>query len=402
MIEHKKPNAFAWFIASKLINIYSKQILKQKIILKDIPNIKGPFLLLGNHMCNQDFIYSVSGITPRYLHFVVARKYFYNSKMIKWLNRGGAIPKSLATSDISTIIAMINAVKRGESVGIYPSGRIGQWGVSYSVHEGTAALVKKLDIPVVIVRGYGGYFSNPPYMKTSTRKGPTHTEIFLGFNQSEVREMSKENILDKLNEFLFIDQYKWLEESNAKYSGNDFAQGLENFAYRCPNCGRIKTLSTNSNTINCSYCDLEGTCDYAARFTWNKGIGVKDLRSWHDVILNQELVEITSIDNWELTSPVEVATYGNTDKDMDVHVVGNGYAKLNKEHFIYSGTFEEENIELKIKIENIRYFPFESGYNFQVYKKNKLYEFRPENPRDSARFSMCLDALKKTAGNEYV
>ncbi|HKK95500.1 MAG TPA: lysophospholipid acyltransferase family protein [Anaerovoracaceae bacterium] len=402
MIDYKRPNRLAWYIASRLISFYSRFVLKQTTTIKNIPKTNGPFLLLGNHMCNKDFIYSISSISPKYLHFVVARKYFHNSKMLKWLNRGSAIPKSLATSDITTIIAMINAVQKGESVGIYPSGRIGQWGVSYSVHEGTATLVKKLNIPVIIIRGYGGYFANPPYMKTNRRPGPTHTEAFLGFTQSEVEEMSKDNILARLNELLYVDQYTWLEKTNATYKGNHFAEGLENFAYRCPNCGKVHSLTTEGNTIKCSFCDLEGYCDYASRFTWDKGIGVKDLRSWHDVILHYELIEITSIPNWELTSEVEVATYGFNDNDIEIHSAGNGIVKLNNNFFSYEGSYEGQDIKLEIKIDNIRYFPYESGFNFQVYIKKSLYEFRTKDPRDCARFSMCLDAIKKIAGNEYV
>jgi 1-acyl-sn-glycerol-3-phosphate acyltransferase len=400
-MDYKRPNKIAWYIASKVIFIYSTYILKQKITYKNLPKIKGPFLLLGNHMCNFDFIYTMSSISPRYLHFVVARKYFHSKGIKKWLKLGGAIPKSLATSDITTIIAMLGAVKRGEGVGLYPSGRIGQWGTSYNVHEGTAALVKKLDIPVIIVRGYGGFFANPPYMKTKKRKGPTHTEIFLGFTQSEIRSLSTDEILKRLNEYLYVDQYEWLEKSNAKYMGKDFAKGIENFAYRCPSCGSVHSLITNENNIKCNNCGLQGTCDATARFKWSKDINVNDLRKWHDIIINYELNEILNNPNWNLSSEVTVASYGSKEDSNGIHIVGNGTVNLNKEFFSYTGTYEGDNISFKLKNDNIRYFPYESGYNFQLYRRNKLFEFRPKNPKDCGRFSICLDAVKRISGSEY-
>ncbi len=68
-------------------------------------------------------------------------------------------------------------------------------------------------------------------------------------------------------------------------------------------------------------------------------------------------------------------------KGKGVRVAGRGVFTADRENYKYVGTLNGEPVDLAFPTAGTRYLPFDTGRNFQIYKNNLLYEFRPENPK---------------------
>ena len=96
-----------------------KAIYRIKIVDKENIPKEGPFILVGNHKHNYDFISVISG-TKRIVHFLAKKELMDNHK---WLfKKLGTITVDRSTKNKEAIISAIDLLKNGEVVAIFPEG----------------------------------------------------------------------------------------------------------------------------------------------------------------------------------------------------------------------------------------------------------------------------------------
>ena len=84
---------------------------------------KGSFILAGNHTSGVDAAMMVS--TPRRVIHMLSKKELFNTKFKNWYFRNMAcIPVDRKSHDENAKIEVINALKEGHAVGIFPEGTI--------------------------------------------------------------------------------------------------------------------------------------------------------------------------------------------------------------------------------------------------------------------------------------
>ena len=106
------------------------------------------------------------------------------------------------------------------------------------------------------------------------RRGRTYLDVFKLIDKNELKDMTTEQIRNKVSEALFFDAYREQETNMIKYKGGDNIEGLENVLYICPNCKEEFTLNIkNKNTIYCSKCGFAHTSDEYGFLHNSGGIG---------------------------------------------------------------------------------------------------------------------------------
>jgi hypothetical protein len=137
---------------------------------------------------------------------------------------------------------MKGVIDRGGVVAIFPNGCLSNEGRpgGYAVF-GIAKLVKFLNVPVIAIKTDGGYLTRPRWTK-SARYGRLETKVTQVLTVNEVKNLSENDVFDKVIQAITFDDYKWQREKMIPYKGRKLAEGLEYVLYRCPKYQRSSFL----------------------------------------------------------------------------------------------------------------------------------------------------------------
>ena len=92
-----------------------------KIINKELLNVDGPVLIVGNHKHLYDQCLTIVA-TKRYIKYMAKKEYF-DSKKTKWFfDLVGCIPVDRSKKDMEASKAAIDWLKAGGAIGLFPEG----------------------------------------------------------------------------------------------------------------------------------------------------------------------------------------------------------------------------------------------------------------------------------------
>lgn len=386
----KRPNKAAYRALGGILCLYTAFFKKHQVVDELPEGLAPPFIIVGNHSSFYDFVYTVRALYPERVSFVVARKYFHFSGVGWLMKTARAIPKSLFQSDASTIIAMFNILKQGGVVGIFPEGQISITGLTDENGETLAKFVKKAGVPVARILTGGAYFSNPPWSKNA-RRGRIESTVSLVLTKEQVKELSVDSVMDKISQSICIDNFKWQESAGYLYRGRNLAQGLENVLYICPGCHQEYTITTQGSVIRCKNCGAVTHYGENGHLRWSGDSHFRHIGDWLRWQLGREKTSIASSNEFAVSEPVELAMLKFKGKGTEV--VGRGLFTADKGTYIYDGTLRGQSVRLSFSTASIRRLPFDCGRNFQIYKNDLLYEFRPENPAWCMKIANICEGL---------
>ena len=354
---------------------------KQKVIADEIPEeVQAPYILLANHQSFYDFFYLLAMKQKRNPAFVVNR-YYLGKPFVRshWRNAGGFIPKRLFNADLSTVRGIIRNVRMGYPVVIFPEGRLSPDGASNPILEGGAALWRKLQVDLVLVRIEGAYFSMPKWRRRFYRSTVRvklarviHPEEFKNYTDAELDRLVEETLRSNAS-----------ENPENRYRQKDKAEGLHNILYRCPNCGGLYTTKSKGNALFCTACGA--TFELGEDYSFI-GAGPRTISEFYAAVADAEKRELAE-------KPLCLETKVKTrvfDENGHTVVREAGECRLTETEFTYRSAREE----FKIPTENLPALPFSCGEEFELYHKNKLYYFYPETNRQQvARWALIVDLL---------
>jgi 1-acyl-sn-glycerol-3-phosphate acyltransferase len=174
-----------------------KAIYRIKIENKDnIPD--GPFIFVGNHKHNYDFISLISG-TKRTVHFLAKKELIDKHG---WLfGRLGIIPVDRSTKNKEAVNEAINMLKNGEIVGIFPEGTFNK--TEYVIKPfkyGAVKIASEADCPLVPFAITGEYKKFRKGLKITYGK-PYYIKDKKDLTKENVKLMNKViNLLREKNE----------------------------------------------------------------------------------------------------------------------------------------------------------------------------------------------------------
>lgn len=385
-----KPAAWLYHPAFFFISLYYRLRYRVHIYnseLKNMPN--GGCVVLATHTSNKDHFLTAMALYPRRVTFVMSEHFFANKLLRPILKIMNAIPKKMFCPDTRSVLSMIRAIREGNTLLLFPEGRLTCNGVSCPITPGTAELIHNLGVPVYTITAEGAGKTFPKWAK-KPRIGRIDVHLSKLFDGPELKEMLLDDIDRKITDA--ISHIAWESLPDVKFRSKAPAEGLDGILWKCPECGAEHTLICKKDTVICSKCSLKAEVDAHGQI---KGApcGIKTVADWFEH--NANTLDLSA----PLTSDCTVGvTDGDPKKDGVMRRdVGSGKMTLSADGFTFDGEINGEETHIALLGKDCPgALPISVGDHFDVYYGGKLHFFTPSNPLDTVKFVAFKDKL-----NEY-
>lgn len=385
-----KPAAWLYHPAFFFVSLYYRLRYRVHIYNSELKNMpKGGCVVLATHTSNKDHFLTAMALYPRRVTFVMSEHFFANKLLRPILKIMNAIPKKMFCPDTRSVLSMIRAIREGNTLLLFPEGRLTCNGVSCPITPGTAELIHNLGVPVYTITAEGAGKTFPKWAK-KPRIGRIDVHLSKLFDGPELKEMLLDDIDRKITDA--ISHNAWESLPDVKFRSKAPAEGLDGILWKCPECGAEHTLICKKDTVICSNCSLKAEVDAHGQITGVRGI--KTVADWFEH--NANTLDLSS----PLTSDCTVGvTDGDPKKDGVMRRdVGHGKMTLSADGFTFDGEINGEETHIALLGKDCPgALPISVGDHFDVYYGGKLHFFTPlPDPRDTVKFVAFKDKL-----NEY-
>lgn len=260
-----------------LVLFYRIKMIKQKDF-----KLKGPCLLVANHLNTFDGVY-IQALVSKPIRYVISDGIFKNKYLRKAMSIVEFIPKKKFVSDTRTIKHILRVIRNGGIVGLFPEGRRSWDGQTVKISPATFKLVKMLKVPVISAKIRGAYFTEPRW-SNSFRRGRIEIEFKTLIDQETLKKMSVEEIQQTITHDLQHNEFEWQQQKRIPFKGKALAEGFERVLYSCPDCGYFDCMHSSGNKIRCSHCGATYYMDEYGFVHSEKGYlpssSVADINRW--------------------------------------------------------------------------------------------------------------------------
>jgi 1-acyl-sn-glycerol-3-phosphate acyltransferase len=240
-----------------------------------------PFVLVSNHVTILDpFILGTFLRDPVY--WITSDGNMRTRLMRALLRLVGSIPKSKSVPDVETVRWTVDVIRRRRGVvGIFPEGQQCWGGTTLPLVPSTAKLLKLLKAPVLAAVIKGG-FSSLPRWSWARRRGRIEVEWKLAFSPAELKAMSSDEVLARLEAVLCHDEAAWEEAARVPFEALRRAEHVELALFLCPRCGTVGSLRSLRSGLHCQACGLALKLDAFGRFKGRRGEAppYETIRDW--------------------------------------------------------------------------------------------------------------------------
>ena len=203
-----------------------------------------PCLILMNHSCFLDLQIASTILYPRPYNIICTSDGFVGlGGLMAWAMRTiGCVPTRKFVTDLTLVQDMVYCLKNLKtSVLMYPEASYSFDGTCTALPRKMGVLLKKLDVPVVMIETFGAFSRNPLYNELQVRKSvPVSAKVRLLYSREDLKEKSVKELSDGLDAAFSFDQFRWQKENGIKITDGFRADGLERILYKCPHCGRCR------------------------------------------------------------------------------------------------------------------------------------------------------------------
>lgn len=243
-----------------------------------LKDLKEPYLLLGNHVTNEDPIIS-SVFANRLVRYIAG-----DANQDHWLKRIllamlESIPFAKNTGDAKSIRALVRHVRAGRPVGLYPEGGRNWDGATDKLVPSTGKLIKLLKVPVYGVIFKGGYLSRPRWA-AFPRRGKLVMEIKELFGRDVIARKTPEELQAMLEEKLDHNDYAWQRAQRVPFKGKRLAEHIERLLYVCSHCNAVNSIQSSGDIFSCTACNSQysiniygeilGCKEFSDTASWNQ------------------------------------------------------------------------------------------------------------------------------------
>ncbi len=253
--EHKKPIRpnfllrFAIRVAS-LPDLWATRFSYEQVRMEACRG--EPCLVLMNHSCFLDLMIA-SRVLKRPFNIITTSDAFVGKELL--MRMVGCVPTQKFVTDIRLVQDMTYALKTLKNhVLMYPEASYSFDGTATPLPRKMGVLLKKLDVPVVMITTQGAFTRQPLYNGLRKRKVKVTAKVECLFTRQEVKELSVQELSDKLDEAFTFDGFAWQKESGVKITAADRAEGLSRILYQCAHCGAEGQMQASGTEICCAAC----------------------------------------------------------------------------------------------------------------------------------------------------
>ena len=217
-----------------------------------------PCLILMNHTCFQDMEVAYQIMYPRPFNIVCSNDGFIGFfGLMEWLMRTiGCVPTQKFVSDLRLVQDMEYCFKTLKtSVLMYPEACYSFDGTATTLPAKMGILLKKHDVPVVMIETFGAFGRNPLYNELQIRKHvPITAKARVLYTREEIHEKSVKELSEGVEKAFGFDHFKWQKEQNLHIDQSFRADGLHRILYKCAHCGTEGHMEGRGTQITCKHC----------------------------------------------------------------------------------------------------------------------------------------------------
>jgi ribosomal protein L37AE/L43A len=118
---------------------------------------------------------------------------------------------------------------------------------------------------------HGNYLTSP-FWNLQERHCPLEADMTQIVSQTEIADLSAEEIKDRINKAFQYDEYKYQKDNNIRIDYKDRAKGLHQVLYLCPHCHAEHMMNSDGNAIWCEKCGKKWAMDEFGELKATEGV----------------------------------------------------------------------------------------------------------------------------------
>ena len=349
--KHKNPKKINFFFRTliRLLSVFGMAGTGFTYETEGLEDLKKePCLILMNHSCFLDLQMVSKILYPKHYCIVCTSDGFVGmGGFMGWLMRAiGCIPTQKFVTDLTLVQDMTYAFKTLKtSVLMYPEASYSFDGTATALPRKMGVLLKKFDVPVIMIESFGAFSRNPLYNELQIRKGvKISAKAKCLYTREQVRTMSVKELSDGLDDAFGFDHFKWQEEQGIEINEPFRADGLNRILFKCAHCGTEGKMEGKGVHLTCMSCGkkyeltplgklkaLEGETEFAH---------IPDYYKWEREQVRQEILDGT----YRMEADVKI---GMMVDFKAIYMVGEGKLVHDLDGFKLTGCDGKLNYEQK-------------------------------------------------------
>jgi len=262
--EHKLPKrpSFFWQTLVRAICSLGMGGCKLEYTKEGLEAVKKePCLILMNHTCFADMPIAYKLLYPRPFNIVCSNDGFIGFwGVMGWAMRQiGCFSTQKFVTDLRLVQDMEYCFKKlGTSVLMYPEAGYSFDGTATTLPRKFGVLLKKFDVPVIMIETSELYLRNPLYNELQIRKGANaRAKAYLLFSKEDIRTKSVKELSDGVDAAFGFDHFMWQKEQELEITDDFRADGLHRILYKCAHCGAEGRMEGKGIHLTCRHCGKE-------------------------------------------------------------------------------------------------------------------------------------------------
>ncbi|MBO5283093.1 MAG: 1-acyl-sn-glycerol-3-phosphate acyltransferase [Lachnospiraceae bacterium] len=335
----RKPNLF-WRTLIRILTIFGMMGSGFRYETEGFEKLKKgePCLILMNHTCFLDMEIAYRILYPRAFNIVCSNDGFIGFfGLMEWLMRSiGCIPTQKFVTDLRLIQDMEYCFKTlGTSVLMYPEAGYSFDGRATTLPRKMGVLLKKFDVPVIMIETFGLFSRNPLYNELQIRKNSkVSAKAYVLYTRDEIHEKSVKELSDGIDAAFGFDHFKWQKEQGLQIDQPFRADGLDRILYKCAACGQEGKMRGKGTELSCGCCGkrweltplgqlnaLEGETEFSH---------IPDWYTWEREEVQQEILD----GKYLLDTDVQIAMQVDY---KAIYMVGEGHLTHDRSGFTLTG-----------------------------------------------------------------
>ncbi len=241
---------FNCFTVKTIFAILKNKVIKENNVHLDYHKPKAKtFILISNHTDAMDPGFEMVAL-DRYIRYVASD---HTARMkLGWVFKyiGGVIIKYRDRPSSELTNAIIRNVQAGIPVGLHAEGAMTVNGQTGFISSNTGKLVKDSGVALITYKFVGGYLRKPRWANTK-RNGPIIGHFVNEYSPEELSKLSVDEINEIIRRDTYVNAYEEQKKEMHDYDGENLAECVERVLYICPECGKVGTLHSKGNFLNC-------------------------------------------------------------------------------------------------------------------------------------------------------
>lgn len=292
-----------------------------------------PCLILMNHSSFIDLEIVNRIFYPRPYGIVCTSDGFVGKEWL--MRRLGCIPTRKFVTDLSLIPNMEYMLRELKiSVLMYPEASYSFDGTATALPRRMGILLKKLNVPVLMVRTQGAFARDPLYNCLQKRRVDVSASVTCLLTPEQIQRMTVAQLDGALDEAFTFDHFAWQAENHIAITEPFRADGLNRILYKCPACGEEGRMEGKGTALTCHHCGKRWLLNEYGQLQAEDGptefSHIPDWYAWERAEVKKSLED----GSYQLDIPVEI---GMLVDFKAIYMVGSGRLRHDANGFTLTG-----------------------------------------------------------------